>query len=119
MQSILVIHDLDGLLNVIHSALADDYDVFKANSPEEAEALCRQVPMELAIIAGTCIGGVQCNELAEKLLSINPELKLLYMSSYDKPSLVQEGKLKKEDHFLKKPFGLPQLEGAVREIFAN
>ncbi|MGE5784933.1 MAG: hypothetical protein ACM3ZE_10095, partial [Myxococcales bacterium] len=55
-------------------------------------------------------------ELAERLLGMQPELKVLLMSGYTDQSNVLAGGLGPNLHFISKPFGSDVLARKVREM---
>ena len=54
------------------------------------------------------------NELADRLTTIRPSTRLLYMSGYAQPVLASHGTLDAGVALLEKPFGRPELLSAVR-----
>jgi two-component system, cell cycle sensor histidine kinase and response regulator CckA len=55
-------------------------------------------------------------EVAEHLLSLRPEMKVLYMSGYTDDAIVHHGVLQKTVNFIQKPFSLLRLAQKVREV---
>ena len=58
------------------------------------------------------LGGRQ---LAERLLALHPDLKVLFLSGYTDDAVVRHGILEAEVNFLQKPFSLVALAHKVRE----
>ena len=54
--------------------------------------------------------------LAEHLLQLHPEMKLLYMSGYTDETIVRHGVLREGTHFLQKPFTEGGLARKVRQV---
>ena len=54
--------------------------------------------------------------MAEKLESIHPRLRVLFMSGYTDNAIVHHGVLDKGIHFLQKPFSSADLSGKVRQL---
>jgi FixJ family two-component response regulator len=55
-------------------------------------------------------------ELAERLATVRPEMKVLFMSGYPDKAIVHHGVLDPGTAFLQKPFTLTALENKVREV---
>jgi two-component system cell cycle sensor histidine kinase/response regulator CckA len=55
-------------------------------------------------------------ELAERLLCLRPEMRILFMSGYPDNAIVHHGVLDSGMAFLQKPFNVSVLESKVREV---
>jgi len=55
-------------------------------------------------------------ELAQKLLSLYPNLRHLFMSGYTANVIAHHGILEGGVHFIQKPFSLPEMANKVREV---
>jgi len=62
--------------------------------------------------------GIGGRELAERVLAVRPEIKILYMSGYTDQAVVQQGILGTDAPLLQKPFTLATLTMKLREILA-
>jgi FixJ family two-component response regulator len=58
-------------------------------------------------------------ELHDKLKSICPELKVLFMSGYTTNVIVHHGVLDKGVHFISKPFSINELAAKIRKTLAD
>jgi DNA-binding NtrC family response regulator len=55
-------------------------------------------------------------ELANRLLLLHPEMKVLYMSGYTNDAIVRHGVLEEGVNFIPKPFSVEALAFKVREV---
>jgi two-component system, cell cycle sensor histidine kinase and response regulator CckA len=62
------------------------------------------------------LGGGQ---LADRLLTVHPEMKVLYLSVYTNDAVVRNGVLRNQANFLQKPFSPAALAVKVREALTN
>jgi CheY-like chemotaxis protein len=58
-------------------------------------------------------------ELADRLLELDPQLKVLFISGYTGDSAARNGILEGEMAFLQKPFGLRDLARKIREVLST
>jgi len=55
-------------------------------------------------------------EVAEKILTVRPDIKVLYMSGYPDHPVFEQGGVSRQTGFLPKPFSPPALAQKVREV---
>jgi CheY-like chemotaxis protein len=55
-------------------------------------------------------------ELAEKILSIRPHIKVIFTSGYSENSIVRDGKLLAGVELLSKPYKIEALAAKVRKV---
>ncbi|MFT5717510.1 MAG: FixJ family two-component response regulator [Oleiphilaceae bacterium] len=55
-------------------------------------------------------------ELSEKLITISPGMKVLYMSGYMADIIATHGVISNDVKFLQKPFSIESLSSKVREV---
>lgn len=60
--------------------------------------------------------GMSGKDLADQLIDIRPDLKVVYMSGYNDSAIEHHGVRKQSPVFLQKPFSANILNGKVREI---
>ncbi|NJN95519.1 MAG: response regulator [Anaerolineales bacterium] len=82
------------------------YTVLDASNGSEALQVCAQQtgPIHMLVTDVVMPGGLNGRELAERLQSLRPGLKTLYMSGYTDDAIVQHGVLGSEMHFLQNLF---------------
>jgi FixJ family two-component response regulator len=58
-------------------------------------------------------------ELADRLLALYPDLKLVFMSGYTANVIAHQGVLDKGMHFIQKPLSIHALAATVRQALDN
>jgi CheY-like chemotaxis protein len=117
-ETILLVED-EALVRTLTKQVLElnGYTVLEAHRGDEALALCKQQPdINLLLTDVIMPGGMNGRELAERLQSLYPELKILYMSGYTNDIIVHHGVFEKGIHFLQKPFSPNTLVRKVREV---
>ena len=117
-ETILVVEDEEGLLNLTCSSLEIyHYHVLKAHTPSEAISHCeaRKRNIDL-LITDVVMPGMNGKELKDRISSLQPGIKILFMSGYSEDIVAHRGILEKGVHFLQKPFTPTSLARKVREV---
>ena len=93
------------------------YTVFGAATGEEALRLLerQEEPVHL-LLSDVVLPGMSGRQLAERLAQTRPGMKVLYMSGYTGDTIVLQGVLEAQMHFLNKPFTAAALLRKVREV---
>lgn len=118
-ETILLVEDDPVIRNLAARVLRQQgYNVLEA--PDGAEAMAsaqehrkEEVHLLLADVVMPKIGG---RELAERLKSLWPSMKVLFTSGYTYNAITQHGLLDPEMAFLEKPFSIFGLVRKVREV---
>lgn len=117
-ETILVVEDEDGLLNVICEVLrANGYTVLPAKDGNEAIAVSERYsdPINL-LLTDVIMPQVTGPELAAKLIQSRPRLRVLYMSGYN-DELVHGHRIgEDETAFIEKPFTPATLAEKIRMV---
>ncbi|HTU90564.1 MAG TPA: response regulator, partial [Gemmataceae bacterium] len=93
------------------------YDVIEAVDADDALRWVEEhaQPIHL-LVTDLVMPGMSGRELAERLTSLRPKLKVLYVSGYTDDAVVRHGLLEAEVAFLQKPFTPNALARKVREM---
>jgi PAS domain S-box-containing protein len=96
------------------------YRVLEAGSGEEAMKLAVSGvgPIEL-LLTDVVLPGMNGRVVAERLLTLRPELKVLYMSGYTDDMVVRTGVVAGGTAFLQKPFTAESLLQRVRAVLTS
>lgn len=117
-ETILLVEDEVGVRMVTVLALQGlGYTVLEAPNGEAALQLMaeHQGKVEL-LLSDVVMPEMSGRTLAETLLALHPELKVLFVSGYTDDAIVRHGVLQAEVAFLQKPFTLGALARKVREV---
>jgi CheY-like chemotaxis protein len=116
---VLLVEDEEGVRTLARRVLEmSGYTVLEAGYGGEALRLCQQhsEPIHLLLTDIVMPGGLNGRELAERLLRLRPELKVLYMSGYTDETIVPHEIIEPGLFFLQKPFTPKVLIQKVREV---
>lgn len=117
-ETVLLVEDEDGVRSLVRGILeAGGYKVLEANRPLRAWATCQQFegPIHL-LLTDVVMPQMNGPDLAEKLKSLRPDTKVLYMSGYTDGAILHHGVLEPGTPFLQKPFTPDVLARKVREV---
>jgi len=117
-ETILVVEDEEELRKLAVQFLQKQgYRVLEATQGEEALLICEQhkEPIHL-LVTDVVMPGMSGRELSERLTSLRPEIKILYMSGHTNSAIFHHGVLEPGVILLQKPFTLGGLARKVREV---
>jgi len=118
---ILLVEDDEILCRVIKSTLGTlGYDVTVAHTPAEAlDALERDSRGYALLLTDVVMPGMNGRELAERILSRRPGIKVIFMSGYTSDAVVHRGVLEEGVPFIQKPFSVAALASRIRETLGK
>jgi len=121
VETILVVEDEPAVRALAVQVLRGrGYQVQEAINGEEALRLVKGREREIALlITDVIMPQMNGKELADRLQSIHPDLKILYASGYTENTIVHHGVLEPGVTFLSKPYTPTVLARKVREILDN
>ncbi|HZS49162.1 MAG TPA: ATP-binding protein [Blastocatellia bacterium] len=119
--SILVVEDDDSVRKLASRILnANGFTVLEANHPEKAISLYREHQGKIRlVITDVIMPGLSGRELYQQLMTIDGNIKVLYMSGYTDDAIVHLGVLEAKVPFVQKPFTPEVLMLKVHETLAT
>ena len=116
-KTILLVEDEPSLLELTSRMLEGmGHTVFRAASPSEALRLAQQHADRIQLLMSDVVmPEMNGRDLTERILSLNPDLKTLFMSGYTADVIVHHGVLEEGVVFIQKPFSRPTLAAKIRE----
>jgi two-component system, cell cycle sensor histidine kinase and response regulator CckA len=120
-EAVLVVEDEPALLSMNEMMLDRlGYRVLAASTPEEAIRLAEQHANEISlVITDVVMPGMNGRELAERLQSLYPGIKIIFMSGYTADVIAHRGVLDENVNFIQKPFSKKDLSIKVREVLGK
>ncbi len=115
-KTILVVDDMDGVRDLVRELLEmDGFEVLQAEDGKAALQLARQhrgpIHLLLTDVVMPQMGG---KDLADQLLQVRPDLRVVFMSGYSDEAIARQGVLQPGTVFLKKPFTTDSLTRCIR-----
>jgi PAS domain S-box-containing protein len=117
-ETILVVEDDDGLRELSHKILRmNGYEVLLARRGAEAQETIQQFKGEIALmVTDVIMPGMNGVELAQRLVTERPRMKVLFMSGYTNNAIAQSGVLQPGIAFIQKPFSPADLADKIRQV---
>jgi CheY-like chemotaxis protein len=119
-ETILVVEDEEALLEAVGDYLVTlGYNVLRAaNGVEAVELLSRHESALELVVTDVVMPKMSGPEMASRLTSLHPGLKVIYVSGYTDNMITQRGVMESGVQFLQKPFPLRVLAGRIREVLS-
>ena len=117
-ETILVVEDEEEVRKLAARILQiHGYKVLEAPQGGDALLICERHknPIHL-MLTDVVMPGMSGHQLAKRLKSLQPEMKVLYMSGYTDNAIVQHGVLGEGVNYIQKPFTVDALARKVREV---
>ncbi len=117
-ETILLVEDQDEVRTVAHQILRRyGYHVLEARNGGEALLTCEKHPRTIhLLLTDVIMPQMNGRELAERLLRIRPDMKVLFMSGYTENTIVHHGVLDSGISYLQKPLDPEKPARRVREV---
>jgi two-component system, cell cycle sensor histidine kinase and response regulator CckA len=116
-ETVLVVEDEPAILNISKIMLEQQgYQVLTAATPGKAIQLAQEQAEQIhLLITDVVMPEMNGRELANKMLSLYPDIKCLFMSGYTADVIAHQGVLDKGVFFIQKPFSRNSLLAKVRD----
>jgi PAS domain S-box-containing protein len=117
-ETVLLVEDEDNVRQLTrHYLQMQGYAVLEAADPAAAIEISNSHsgPIHL-LLTDVIMPGMNGHELAQRITSVRPESKVLYMSGYTEGAIGNNGTLEAGVSLLQKPFTLPALKAKMREV---
>ncbi|MCX8021980.1 MAG: PAS domain S-box protein [Syntrophorhabdaceae bacterium] len=120
-ETVLLVEDEKKVLELCSFMLEQlGYKVLPAQSPIEGIERAKTYEGEIdLLITDIVMPDMNGSELAEILQVMRPSLKALFMSGYTTNVVIKNGILKKNVHYIQKPFSLHQFSIKIREALES
>ncbi len=117
-ETVLVVEDEPALLTMDKMILEKaGYRVLAAGTPTEAIRLAEEHAREIdLVITDVVMPEMNGRDLAERLKSLYPRMKILFMSGYTADVIAHRGVLEKGVNFIQKPFSTKDIAVKVHEV---
>src|SRR5438477_6021027 len=116
-KTILVVDDNFSVVTVVQSMLeAADYKVIAASTADVAISVAKRNDVIDLLLIDVVMPDVNGPDLADRILTIHPHAKVLFMSGYPGSELLEQNV--HTAGFLPKPFSSRTLQNAIDRVFA-
>lgn len=121
-KTVLLVHDLELLRELIHEFLQSlGMEVLEASDATEAiQITCSHTGRIDLLLTDIKLPGKSGRELANKIASLRPGIRILFMSAGDGLEECNDSREKSvETYFIQKPFRLKALKALLMDIFSR
>jgi len=121
-ETVLLVEDEEAVRTLARKTLESwGYSILEASNGHEALRVVQEHPERTIhlLLTDVIMPGMSGRDLAEHLIRLLPELKVLYMSGYTDNAIFHHGVLDPGIHFLQKPFSPQFLLQKVQEALRN
>jgi CheY-like chemotaxis protein len=116
-EVIMVVEDDDRVRNMSVEALRElGYTVVEASRPWEAVRMFEAGQQVHLLFTDVAMPEMSGRQLVDRLLTLRPDLKVLFTTGYTRNAIVHNGVLDAGTQLLSKPFSIDDLAAKVRSI---
>lgn len=117
-ETVLLVEDEEMVRDMTREILQESgYQVLEARHGQEALLVAEQYQGAIHLmLSDVVMPGISGRELAELLMPLRREMKVLYMSGYTDDAIVHHGVLDEGTAFIEKPFTPNALSQKIREV---
>ncbi|MBV9557679.1 MAG: response regulator [Pseudolabrys sp.] len=117
-QTVLVVEDDEELRNYVVETLRDlNYSVEQASSSEDALKIFADGRSFDALLTDVVMPGLNGRQLADRVVKLRPDIKVLYMTGYSQNAIIHHGRLDPGVQLLQKPFSRNELAAQFAKLF--
>jgi two-component system, cell cycle sensor histidine kinase and response regulator CckA len=118
VETVMVVEDEPAIMKMSKMMLQMlGYRVLAASTPAEAIQLTQEnFNLIHLLITDVVMPEMSGCDLADQLQSINPGIKVLFMSGYPANVIAHHGLLDKNMHFIQKPFSKNEIAAKIRKV---
>jgi CheY-like chemotaxis protein len=117
--TVLVVEDEASVREIASTALRDfGYHVLEAADGEEALRVFSEHADRLDLLLSDVVlpGKVRARDMVERITSLRPDVRVLYMSGYSENAIIHHGRLDEGVQLISKPFKRQQLAHKVAQV---
>jgi len=117
-ETVLIVEDDEDVRKFAARVLEKQgYTVLVASQGSDALPLCGEYKKPIhMVLCDVVMPGIAGRELTDHLVSLHPEMKVLYMSGYTENAIVHHGILIEGMNYIQKPFTVEGLVRKLREV---
>lgn len=117
-ETILLVEDADLVRKLAREVLeSSGYRLLEASQAKIALQICQEHKERIhLLLTDVVMPEMSGRELANRLVSLHPEMSVLYMSGYTEDTIVHHGVLEEGINFIQKPFSPDALALKVRAV---
>jgi signal transduction histidine kinase len=117
-ETILLVEDEEAVRTLARNILQDHhYTVLEACDGAEAIQVSSRWPNPIDLmVTDVVMPRLNGNQLADRLMPVRPDMKVLFMSAYPSHEIAHHGMLNPSIHFLQKPFTPDVFTRTVRDV---
>ena len=118
--TVLVVDDEKGVREFASEALVElGYDVLSADSLDQAMQVAGNSGPINILLTDVVMPGGSGRQLADAIVRIKPEIRVIYMTGYTQNAIVHNGTLDAGTHLISKPFTIGQLGDELDALSSN